>query len=55
MPDNVVARTFVTIVSAEPGVKSIEITPMISLDEMLADLGNAKATKSASGYTAPGR
>ncbi len=53
MPDNVTARSFSMIVSAEPGVKTIEMTPMISLEESTNVMASARSA--AADYAAPGR
>ncbi|HZS82233.1 MAG TPA: hypothetical protein VFA50_05150 [Stellaceae bacterium] len=55
MPDNVAARTFSMAVAAEDGVKTVELTPMISMEEGIGAMARAKAARSRASYAAPGR
>jgi len=54
MPDPVAARSFHMAVAAEAGVKSIELTPMITLDEGVKAMGIAKSARAKTAYAAPG-
>ena len=55
MPDNLTARTFSMAVSAEDGVKNVEVTPMLAYEEAIEAMAMAKDAKAAANYSAPGQ
>lgn len=55
MPDNLTARTFSMAVSAEDGVKNVEVTPMLAFEEAIEAMAMAKDAKAAASYSAPGQ
>jgi hypothetical protein len=42
-------------VSAEDGVKSVEVTPMLAFEEAIEAMAMAKDAKAAAKYSAPGQ
>ena len=55
MPDRSAARAFSMAVAAEPGLKAIELSPMITLEEGIRAMGAARQAVEATKYFAPGR
>ena len=54
MPDHVKARGFSMAVAAEEGVKNIEMTPLMTLEEGVQAMAIAKTARSRAKYVAPG-
>jgi uncharacterized protein with GYD domain len=55
VPDKAAALAFDMAVSAEPGVKSIELVSIMPMEDAVAAMPLAKAAVQATGYSAPGR
>lgn len=54
LPDNLAARTFAMAISAEEGVRDIQLTPMIPLAEDINGMRLARTARDRTRYTAPG-
>ncbi|MBC7800781.1 MAG: hypothetical protein H7Z10_09165 [Gemmatimonadaceae bacterium] len=55
MPDRAAAQAFNMAVSAEPGVKFVELTAMMPMQDAVRSMADAQAAVKATGYRAPGR
>ena len=55
MPSKEAAQAFNMIGSAEPGLKVMDLTPIMPLEDALQSMGMAKAALDRTGYAAPGR
>lgn len=55
IPDRVAAAAFDMAISAEPGVKAVEMLAMMPLEEAVTAMARAKSAVAAASYAAPGR
>lgn len=55
MPDKEAAHAFNMAVSSEPGLKVVDLTPLVPLDHAVRAMATAKAAAKQTGYAAPGR
>jgi uncharacterized protein with GYD domain len=55
MPDRATARAFNMAIAAEDGVKTIEMTPMITMEDAIGAMAAAKSARARARYAAPGR
>jgi uncharacterized protein with GYD domain len=55
VPDKSIAQAFNMIISAEPGLKTVDLISMMPLADAIAVMPTAKAAIQATGYLAPGR
>lgn len=55
IPDRIAAGAFNMAISAEPGLKAIEMLAMMPLEEAITAMARAKSAIAATGYAAPGR
>jgi uncharacterized protein with GYD domain len=55
MPNKAAAQAFNMAISAEPGLKAVDLTSIMPLADAIAAMPLAKSAVEEAGYTAPGR
>ncbi len=55
VPDHATAQAFNMAVMAEPGLKTVDLTAMMPLNDAIGAMARAQAAVAATGYAAPGR
>ena len=55
VPDHATAQAFNMAVMAEPGLKTVDMTAMMPLNDAIGAMARAQAAVAATGYAAPGR
>jgi len=55
MPNRGAVQAFNMAVSAEPGLKTVDLVPMMPLEEAVQAMAAAKSAVAATSYIAPGR
>ncbi len=55
VPDKAAAQAFKMAISAEPGLKAVDLVSLMPLEDVIAAMPLAKGAVQATGYAAPGR
>ena len=55
MPDKASAQAFNMAISAEAGLKLVDMTPMVPMEDAVKSMAAAKDAVARTGYAAPGR
>lgn len=55
VPDKAAAQAFRMAISAEPGLKAVDLVSIMPLEDVIAAMPLAKSAVAATGYAAPGR